>query len=46
MANKKRKNNTKPIYNRGIARKILKFQMHTNKIKSVWHQIKGDVIKR
>lgn len=35
------KQQTRPVYNRGLCRKILRARMKTNKIKGVWHQIRG-----
>lgn len=34
----------RPVYNRGLIRKMLKFKLHSNKIKGAWHQLKGDTI--
>lgn len=44
MEYKKREQKSKPVYNRKIARSMLKHHMGTNKIRNSWHQLRGDKI--
>lgn len=44
MANKNRREKMRPVYNRGLVRKMLKFRLHSNKIKGAWHRLKGDIM--
>lgn len=41
MANKNKTYITRPVYNRKIARNMLKHAYKTNKIHDIWHDING-----
>lgn len=42
MANKNRKEPVRKVYNRKILRSMLKYSMHTNKIRQAWHALRAE----